>query len=530
MVAIPTIWVGYNLYYEEGHLTVCNAAPYPVTFVASYKRLPKITYSSDYSETLEAGQCSTRSTLFKGTDANFLVYAESVENHKRLKWAYSPHISAGDKVVWPFHEKNVSEKRRFRSNGRVRTEGFAKTLKTESSLGESRWRYFIFDANFNVLPTTPRRCGPSCISTSLQRAKELAFAMDAQIFFDEKWKRRHFRYYISSKMSDHNGAFNLGFRVTGVPRSTVYGDHNPLKDNDVIVAINGIPVFAPEDFQMRLEYFGESRQHGITKPIVLEVARPGHTKIMRVKTHYFFNYHHWGYSADDKFNTVLLGITDAVSLGKTAFTWCAGSDGLSFLRNIISRATEFAAREFFQEKINLGRSKDIDQDQCRWKMEQTIARYKQYNNKLYNNSAWLTVVTPNALRLVSSKAFSKWTTRKLGSKTVGRTVSNIGLEAVETALWTINGSSPLSSTKNIWRDVKTAVPVAVGLSTALGVGSSILFKRTKKTTSGSAVRGSPQNSAKPEKRNQSKPDKKRSGDPKINKKPLKRIAPQGIKL
>lgn len=448
-------------------IEICNAAPYPINYLLSYKRPSSSKDIIEDFEFLGPGLCQKKTRKFNKDNApQYYVHAQSIRNEKKIMWVYEHDLQSKDQIFWPPFGSTGARHLEVKRRSSIERLPFHRVKKAREDGKESKWEFFIYDAQVSSLTQRFSDCKSSCKSTALQRAQKLSSAVERQINFSNGFAGKNLPYFISTELIDDNGPFNVGVRVKGVMAESMFGDPLPLREGDIVHSLNGVTVFSPDDLYIILHHHATSRSAGIEKPIDIDVVRGG--SLYRLETVFFFNYNYWGSSPTDELKTIGYGITDAMSLGVAAQAVCGGKKGLQGLRNVASWLGEKGVDAIFDKKVDFGRSKITDYGECAWNAEQSIARLRQYDNDLFVNSAWFTIVTPSAPRLLLSKHLSKGLRSASISKGLAKRVSTMMLETSETLLWTINGASPLTSPKGVVTNLKNVAPYAAGVGIVAG--------------------------------------------------------------
>lgn len=462
VIALLSVAGWFFLWPETAKLEICNAAPYTINYSVNYP-ISKTKDKSTSLVELASGKCTSFVREFNGVESQFYVHAQSIRDEANVTWAYSPNISSGDQVIFPANEHNIDRKRFISSY----KEPFALARNIKQERKESSWSFLIYDGSFNFIPFNDNECSYSCMQMALSRAKELSDAFNRQISYEKNFRNKDVPFFIAGEMTDLNGPFNVGLQVNKAITKSIKGFPLSIRDGDVLVSMNGKTVFSPEDFYILLHQHATSYEGGIEEPIMLEAIRGN--KIISMQSTYFFNRKYWGYSSKQETETIVNGVIDAVTLGYTAKAKCGAGKTLY----TVAKGLDWVAKKLSERSHSSREIKEIDFDKCVWKHTQTIAKQRQFGGDLFDNAAWLSVVTPSAPRLLLSKAMGKKGVKIFGSRQTGRMLSTVAGETAETLLWTINGASPLSSTEQIIGDLKKTAPYAV----AIGVVAGMLNRR-----------------------------------------------------
>lgn len=470
IAVVGTIGVAIYWYIQRpyvANIEVCNSTPYYVHYSLNYRLSKKSGETTEKLRSLDPGSCATVTKKFKDISPLYYVHAESIQNGTHIMWVHAPNIGKMDQIYWPTAEyKGAKFSCIGYCDGSSEKLPFAEAKKTAAHGRRSSWEFFIYDPSVSFLTESPDQCTGNCKKIALNRASDLSNAIDRQIQFATTWKNKALPYFISTKVTDPNGPFNVGVTLEGIIPQTMFGDDTSLREGDIVYSINGITVFSPQDLFIPLYQHATSHDAGIERPIKLGISRNENSYI--INTVFYFNYYYWGSQPSDELKTIGYSVADTVSLGLAAQSICVSEAGAQVGRNIGSWLGEKIAKNGFDTNINLGHSKVIDVPLCIWETKQEIARLRQYDSKLFENSAWFAIVTPSLPRLLLSEEAARGLRVAGLTRGAARTLTTIALETSETILWTINSASPLTSTSESIRDVRRIAPYAVGAGLIAG--------------------------------------------------------------
>lgn len=461
------LFIAYFIYpYISGYseVTVCNTAPYSIKQVVLAQDKDRVIPLGGWFS-LAPGECSQKHKRFWREKRGFYVHTQIPETEKPiLKYVndiVNSQIIADDD---PSNDANAisldgSEVPRFGSltvcfakwkniapesivlNEKCEEKNYTAHLLSAYHYGQQSTWYFIWE-NPN-LPLTP---SDKNIDTALDIAREgarlMRAAVDSQLRNAEMW-RNISPFSFGGKLVDFNGPLNLGVGISEVVPKTLYGEPMALRDNDIIIEINGVKVLGERDLHQHLIQHAISRDHGIEAPVEYVVMREN--QFYKIKNTYFFNPSYKTNSEDMNGVAFWYGVGDAITFGQTPWVVCNGSNFLRGVGNVISGGFELLGstiqkREF--DRDSLKAFEYIDATECRWQKAQQKALAQQKSEDIYISSQWFAIFTPSGVRAVGARAMRNRTARAVGRGALSRGLADASLEAAETALWSIGTSPP----------------------------------------------------------------------------------------
>lgn len=451
----------FFLWPETATLEICNAAPYTVNYSVNYPNSTTKDKSTPLEE-LKPGQCAYIVKDFYRIKSQFYVHAQSISDEANVTWAYSPGISSGDQVIFPSSNENIARQRSIPLSAEHK-EPFALARNIRQDKKKSQWEFLLYDSSFNLVSFDSYKCGHECKQIALLKAGALSNAFHRQMSYKNNFTNKEVPYFIAGEMTDLNGPFNVGLQVDKAITQSIKGFPLSIRDGDIIVSLNNTVVFSPEDFYILLHKHATSRYAGIAKPITIEAIRDN--KKLLMQSTYFFNRQYWGYSSQQETATIVNGVLDAVTLGLAAEARCGLGTALHGIANGLSWLTS----KLSSKPQDMKKNKTLDYSGCVWRHTQAIAMQRQFGGDLFDNAAWLSLVTPSAPRLLLSKAMGKKALSVIGSRQAGKFLTTVSGEIAETLIWTVNDASPLASAQQITGEVRKIAPYAAAIGVVAGV-------------------------------------------------------------
>jgi hypothetical protein len=309
----------------------------------------------------------------------------------------------------------------------------------------------------------------AALSEALLKTKNLAQAIDAQIEFMEQTSGKDIPVWIGGELDDFNAPLNPGVAIHSVFPATIWREPNPIQENDIILSIDGHPVFGAQDAYKHLVHHATSYSLGIREPIIYSVLRNGQ-RIDDIKGSYFFNLNYPGYGNDESGLASLAGLIDGISFGQSSFVNCVLQAFGGGLQNGFRKASNDACRKSGYQNCTIDETPDFKPDQhCLWKEEQHKALLEQKHSETLHSAEMLTVLMPvSAGRMLFAKSVNRWARATTGSARLAKPLAGVTNEFIETALWSMGTASPGMSGKQIAQATlrDAASYAAVGFATS----------------------------------------------------------------
>lgn len=234
---------------------------------------------------------------------------------------------------------------------------------------EGEWWYFYEQPGNNIVSedTILSEHGLDDLRAFLDIQKH---SIERQITYDLNWADQTRPFHFGGNTVDHNGPLIQGVGLSSVPSTDIYGDGFPIGEGDIILSINGKPVFGERDLYLELNYHGKDRDRGIEEPINLGVQ--SEYGAFQVSTHYFFNPHHSAYEKDVSDLAIWYGFGDAMSFSQMPSIECYGSNILLGAANIVSRIFGLIKSKVQETTFRAGDWSPfefIDAEECKWQSE-----------------------------------------------------------------------------------------------------------------------------------------------------------------
>jgi hypothetical protein len=449
-------------------LRLCNLAPYSVQNVLYYEK-DVFDGTTEGWFRLQAGECESHTRKFSNVEPGFLVHSAGVDLDE-IRWV-TDQVNAI--IAQDDDPRNDSLKASFLDETRAHWTAAYKCVEVSSmerktslaeeveascppgtrpapfmrpvhGAGEEAGFFLAIEhPNLSLLPNGERP-DEATLNASLQSAAKLAESVSRQVFFDANWSTGPPPFLLGAALVDFNGPLNPGIGLTNALPMTIFGVDSPLEDGDVVVSINGDPVFGERDLYQLLVNHGLSRQHGIGVPLTLEIYRQGYDSMLRVQTTYVFNENFREYSGDRQGPAFWYGMTEPIFFGGAEFATCAGSNLLKGFGNLLSAFAQGLCEGMDGE--DCGDSElpfeYHDVAECNWQQTQLSALARQKHHQLFSDAQWLGIVSPSGVRLLAGKTLRRRAVRSFGASALTRAVVDAGLESVETALWSLGTAPP----------------------------------------------------------------------------------------
>ena len=306
----------------------------------------------------------------------------------------------------------------------------------------SKWYFFFESPNLALL--SPGKIDEA-IKIASKSVRLLRDAINTQLLNEAEWGEKT-PFSVGGNLVDWNGPLGIGVGINNVATKTLYDEPMKLRSGDIILKVNDVHVFGERDFQQILINHGLSRKHGITVPVRYTVLR--NKSIIEIKNTYFFNEVYAPHKKDMRGLAVWYGVGDTITFGQTPWVLCNGTNAIKAVGQSLSTVGELL-KSWAQNRTYDSRkvidAKYIDTAECEWQLDQQKALAQQKEPNIYVNVQWFGLFTPSAVRLVGKNTVRRFTAKNVSRGMIGKALADGGLEAAETALWTIGTSAPGSS-------------------------------------------------------------------------------------
>lgn len=467
---------------KDVHVNFCNTTIYNVSYALIEQNEGQVRYlnsSKNYMADLPPGQCHTSEIEVSKEGAGLHYYAsiKSPDGNWRgndqslFNYVNGLPGNSNKSVYWEGNNGYLCLPRSYnklRPVGR-RTSCQGKRVKPIS-------RYVsrdeeLLDGNYFILLSTPNLITLNALDydkpkilrkAAWQNVNRLRSIYSGHIAFNQKWRGQQVPLHLGARLIDSNGPLSSGVTVSNPQQISIFGDRLPLQEGDAILKMNETDIYAPADVFQALINHGFSTKLGITEPVKILYERRGTVKA--AYTSYFYNERYHRFNYDTRSDAIYYGVMDALSFGLAAEATCTGKNTPAFVANML-----YGLSEILDKSKKQPRAKYIDFDKCVWHSENEIALAQQTNRKLYTDSAWLTLFTPNAPRLLLQKGVKKGITKKVGSQLVGKMTATVALEMTETAIFFYNDRSPLQNLAQVADEYATSLPYIAGVTAVIGI-------------------------------------------------------------
>ncbi|MDX2085762.1 MAG: hypothetical protein SFZ03_10295 [Candidatus Melainabacteria bacterium] len=467
---------------KDAEIKLANTAPYPVKFALMYPNLEGKDIVSGWIK-LNPGESATIKKSFRNQSP---FYTRSPEFYVYIE-AQDRRIGYVNQYSGDFELERQAEATRYMSQGKWSgclqdQESFetrADDCNENSYVGgfeiaarAANKELFFFAMQhprrpmFNVEGDWEN---DSALSEALLKTQNLAQAIDAQIEFLEKISGKDIPVWIGGELDDFNAPLNPGVTIHSVFPATIWREPNPLQENDIILSIDGHPVFGAQDAYKYLVDHATSYSLGIREPIIYSVLRNGQ-RINDIKGSYYFNLSYPGYGNDESGLAAIAGLIDGLFFGQSPFLYCMGDAIGAGLQNGWKKALNDSCIRSGYNNCSVNESPDFKPiEHCDWKADQHKALLEQKHSETLHSAEMLAVFMPfSAGRMLFAKSVNRWARTTAGSARLAKPLAGVTNEFIESALWSMGTASPGMSGKQIaqsaFRDA--ASYAAVGFATS----------------------------------------------------------------
>lgn len=471
-------------------IEVCNMSPYETSHIVFQKGGDRLFYLAGVGLDVEPGDCNFFHAFTLERDPEFFVatdvsrsgysYIRNIQNSKIFfprenSGRTSNPLSASDiqyfGSTFICSSKSEIEEAGYEINPSCPREHALLAMQPAFAKKKWRWRYIWEHPNYPLMENTGKL--KKDMAEGLEKARQLAEVIDVQKNATRKWSRI-FPFVPGGAMEDINGPLNPGVWVFDLPRVDSFGEPQRLREGDIIEAVNGVTVYGEQDLIYQIDRHATSRQKGIQVPVVFDVRRGSMSTPLTIEAPYFFNTQYKDHSSDQSGIAFWYGVGDGITFNQTPWVVCNGANlAISALRGG-SKVVEALRSALNDERYDRRNELDIDYidaDECKWQQEQMRGLARQVENDIYANSQYVAIFTPSAVRLAGHKALSKHIARQGVARATSARLSSSGLEAVESALWSLSTSPPGVSADRRMREM--AYVAGLGAASGYVFGGSL---------------------------------------------------------
>ena len=320
------------------------------------------------------------------------------------------------------------------------------------------------------------------VSLILNRANATRRSLERQIIAEKYFSNREPMALFGAKLEDSNSNLNPGISVLDVAAVDIFQEPQNLRAGDLIVSVNGTPVFSISEALHQLQLHASQLAKGIDVPVMLEVRNEWECLSGCIKpTRYFFNAR--SLREISGLEAGYYGFVDMLTFGAGASSTCGAKQLGTAAGNILSGAIELIGSKIEEREFNRSSTRVFETenfDLCRWKTIQRKAFSRQTKLDYYDSASYLGFVTPGGVRMLFTKSARKGTAKTVGKGMMSRSLADAGLEAAETMLWAMGTSAPGTSISNRFSNAMKVAPIGAGLGFATGfVGETLKFGKKK---------------------------------------------------
>lgn len=465
----------------KAFVNVCNFAPYASRHLVIAAEQGKVRRAGDWFN-LQPGECVRRVQVFFKGEPSFYVYSDiGLEARSDLQYVneivnsqlladddtdndrYAVRLSGAEFQAWGYtFACAANQDSLVNTPAEIQTEcregEYEGRFSPTYMLDESGEWYFFFESP-NLYMYEVGSSVRTSISTAQDRARKTAHAIDRQQFYSREWQGQ-FPFSPGGELADFNGPLMPGVQLTSAASRDLYGRPLGLLSGDILLEINGRPVFGVSDANQLLINHGLSRDHGIEVPVSYSVFRDGRNH--RLQSTYFFNPRYRSQGVDQSGIAFWYGVGDAVGFGQTPEIVCYGGNVIRFFGNAARAAIEGVdawvnERKFDKRTFNT--FEYYDAGECNWQKHQNRALAMQMDERAYQDSQWFAIISPSAVRMLGSKALQRHARKQLG-RSVGGRVSSAALEVLETSLWSMGTEPPGTPISERLSSIRKLAPIA----------------------------------------------------------------------
>jgi len=478
----------------EERLWVCNATPFKAYYVAAGSNEDGdqvlLHDLQDYAAALSPGHCNSFDIGRKKDDLKYIIYAATthwVNNNKKtrnentnlINYVYGLPSDEIKNIYWEaLTQKSASyclpkfSKAGWNLRKSSNTKGCdAKNHKspfvpfqTVDRLAQINGDvyYILMAPGLNTVNMNNFSNGEELRAAIYSTASGLRQVIGRHLTFLAKWTGHPVPLHLGAELEDHNGPLASGVTVHNPVLISIFGDTLPFRHGDVLFKMNETDIFAPADVFQALIDHGYSYSRGITEPVNIVYGRAG--KFYSTKTSYFFNEGYHQFSGDRKDEATFYGLLDAIALGLAAESLCAGENGLVGLADGLNSFANWLDKSIERKKFEYRSMRE-----CIWSHESAIALAQQKHRDIYTNAAWLTIIFPNAPRLLLQKGATRVVKKVARNSAIASSFAGVGLELAETGFFFLNDRSALQTHANVAEEYVRSLPFIAGFTLAVGV-------------------------------------------------------------
>jgi len=509
LLALSTYW-----YAKPTSFVVCNTAPYATKHLAYAKSETGYKLLSPNWITLSAGSCSEFRNYFWQQDRELLVHS-AISDYSRSEYKYVDDINVqqmledenvenddlainipysdvplfGDqfscwetealppKTIRQFTQANVIPE--CTESSYVAYFVSAAPIVKQFEIHQSKWHFIFESPHFSLIPNSGDF--ELDLQSGMSAAQDLSRAIGRQFSFF-RLQNDTSPFSVGGKLNDFNGPLNWGVGVQQIAVSSIFGRPMSLQNEDIILQINGVNVYGTRDLFSNLYRHGVSRTKGIQVPVIYTIKRNGYD--FQIADTYFFNSSYYRQNFDSESVAFWYGVGDGVLFGQTPWVTCNGGNVLQGAKKAFAATAGWIASKTEKFDYNGFRPEDvefIDAEECKWQKDQSRAAARQRQSEVYENSQWVAIVTPSAVRLAFQKGARKKMAQQVGkgatSRALSTGVADAGLEALETALWSFGTSAPGTPLAERFKEAGRVAPMGAGAGFITGASMKFLQKK-----------------------------------------------------
>lgn len=466
---------------REASFTTCNGAPYSIQVAVAYPVSATSVWLEGYY-TLEPGGCHSIVKQFNGFAREFYSFAvaqvdarvqwfdESVVAHTEVA---RPALSAGQTLY--FHGSDLvvcADETAALAHAVAREDaetcaegmkliGFTKAARKKTSFRE--WAQYFGHPSWllaEVDSGNPLASRAVIEQRAPALAASIAWQMEAEKYFHDLQPDVLF----GAELVDFNSNLNPGVLLQNIISTDIFDAQQNIAEGDLLTAVNGHPIFSTAEAMYWLAGHAQSPDGGIGVALDLTVVRPGCESGCLVKATYFFNP-----------NTLVKpggieagywGISDGVLFGFGEAGNCVVGNVLKGVANIGLGCIELIAstiQERSFDKRSLHAVPYHDLKQCTWFNAQRSAFARQLHPEMFSYAETAALFTPGGIRLLFAKGMRRQFTGMVGKGALAGILTNVSLEATESAVWAVGSSPPTADWPERIRRARAAAPEGAGI-------------------------------------------------------------------
>ncbi len=293
--------------------------------------------------------------------------------------------------------------------------------------------YLLTDGNLPQLyiPSEENLSEFSYLDEVKTRAKVLHSSLKKQISFLKNHNPYDLKYATGFGLADYNGRFQPGVDVSYINEyANILGQSTLFQPGDVILEYAGATVFSEYDLLDQLLTHATTIGKGIQVPIEFKLQRQ--SQIITGSTLYFFNKACSAWPQNESGRAFWFGLKDGITLG-------------------------------FDDEVNTAFSRD--KKKAFWYAQDKVRLSLFYPNQFLVANITSSILSPG--RLVFKKLVSK-KIKKIGfKKGLNRLVTNISLESIEGALWTLGSTHSLTTSEEMLYEIEQNILWSAVLGVAI---------------------------------------------------------------